>query len=196
MRRLISAILFPAILGLCGCRSEMYDQPRYKPYHASGFFEDGSSARPLVAGTVPRRDPKDRGNASAEHFDTGKISGVLAETLPFAVDRSVLERGQGRYRIFCTPCHGELGNGRGMIVLRGFNPPPSFHSDELRKQPVGHYFDVMTRGFGTMYSYASRIPAKDRWAIAAYIRALQLSQNALVPELSPEDQGRLEEVAR
>ena len=92
----------------------------------------------------------------AEHFDTGKMGGVLAETLPFPVDRSVLERGQDRYRIFCTPCHGELGNGRGMIVLRGFNPPPSFHSDELRKKPVGHYFDVMTRGFGTMYSYASR----------------------------------------
>ena len=114
----------------------------------------------------------------AEHFDTGKIAGVLAETLPFPVDRSVLERGQDRYRIFCTPCHGELGNGRGMIVRRGFNPPPSFHSDELRKKPVGHYFDVMTRGFGTMYSYASRIPARDRWAIAAYIRALQLSQHA------------------
>ena len=139
---------------------------------------------------------KELGTASAEHFDTGKIAGALAETLPFPVDRAVLERGQDRYRIFCTPCHGELGNGRGMIVRRGFNPPPSFHSEELRKKPVGHYFDVMTRGFGTMYSYASRVPAKDRWAIAAYIRALQLSQHAVVAELPPEDQGQLEGVAR
>ena len=115
---------------------------------------------------------------------TGKIAGVLAESLPFPVDRAVLERGQDRYRIFCTPCHGELGDGRGMIVRRGFNPPPSYHSDELRKQPVGHYFDVMTRGFGTMYSYASRVPARDRWAIAAYIRALQLSQHAAVSATS------------
>ena len=120
-----------------------------------------------------------KGKWSEELFTTGKTAGKLAETLPFPVDRAVLERGQDRFRIFCTPCHGELGDGRGMIVQRGFNPPPSFHSDELRKKPVGHYFDVMTRGFGTMYSYASRIPARDRWAIAAYIRALQVSQHAL-----------------
>jgi Cytochrome C oxidase, cbb3-type, subunit III len=188
--------LLLAILALAGCRSEMYDQPRFKPYHASGFFADGTSARPLVAGTVPQRNRKELGEASAAHFDTGKVAGVLAETLPFAVDRAVLERGQDRYRIFCTPCHGELGNGRGMIVRRGFNPPPSFHSDELRKKSVGHYFDVMTRGFGTMYSYASRIPAKDRWAIAAYIRALQLSQHARASELPPEDRAQLEGGAR
>ena len=115
---------------------------------------------------------------------TGKTGGKLAETLPFPVDRAVLERGQDRYRIFCTPCHGELGDGRGMIVRRGFNPPPTFHSDELRKEPVGHFFDVMTRGYGTMYSYASRVPPRDRWAIAAYIRALQLSQHAVAAELA------------
>jgi hypothetical protein len=185
-----------AALFLGGCRSEMYDQPRYKPYHASGFFEDGTSARPLVAGTVSRRGPNERGNAPAEHFDTGKTGGKLADELPFPVDRSVLERGQARFRIFCTPCHGELGNGRGMIVRRGFNPPPSFHSDEIRKKPVGHYFDVMTRGFGTMYSYASRVPARDRWAIAAYIRALQLSQHAPLSELPAEDLSRLERATR
>jgi len=188
---------FAAGLGLAlavlpGCRSEMYDQPRYKPYAASGFFADGMSARPLVAGTVPRPAPRVRGTASAELFETGKTAGKLAETLPFPVDRSVLERGQERFRIFCTPCHGELGNGRGMIVRRGFNPPPSFHSDELRKEPVGHFFDVMTRGFGTMYSYAARIPARDRWAIAAYIRALQLSQHAHAAGLPAEDQGQLQ----
>ncbi|HEV3309611.1 MAG TPA: cytochrome c [Chloroflexota bacterium] len=194
--RALAPLVTLAALFLGGCRSEMYDQPRFKPYHASGFFEDGTSARPLVAGTVARRDPNERGKASAEHFDTGKSGGKLAEVLPFPVDRSVLERGQGRYRIFCTPCHGELGNGRGMIVRRGFNPPPSFHGDELRKKPVGHYFDVMTRGFGTMYSYASRIPPRDRWAIAAYIRALQLSQHAAVSELPAEDQARLERAPR
>jgi hypothetical protein len=196
MSRSISVLALLEIVLLCGCRSEMYDQARYKPFQASRFFEDGTSARPQVVGTIPRRDPAELGNAPPEHFDTGKTSGVLAEKLPFPVNRSVLERGQDRFRIFCTPCHGELGNGRGMIVLRGFNPPPSFHSDEIRKKPVGHYFDVMTRGFGTMYSYASRIPAKDRWAIAAYIRALQLSQNALVSELPPVDQGRLKGVAQ
>jgi hypothetical protein len=103
----------------------------------------------------------------------------------------VLERGQDRFRIFCTPCHGELGDGRGMIVQRGFNPPPTFHSDLMRSKPVGHYFDVMTRGFGTMYSYASRIPARDRWAIAAYIRALQVSQHSLASELPPQDRSQL-----
>jgi hypothetical protein len=190
---------FVPVLGLAlavaGCRSEMYDQPRYKPYAASEFFADGTSARLLVAGTVPRPDPRVRGKASAELFETGKTAGKLAETLPFPVDRSVLERGQERFRIFCTPCHGELGDGRGMVVLRGFNPPPSYHTDELRKEPVGHFFDVMTRGFGTMYSYAARIPAPDRWAIAAYIRALQLSQHARAALLTPEDQAQLEGIA-
>ncbi len=122
---------------------------------------------------------ENRASGPMSYFTTGKTAGKLAETLPFPVDRAVLERGQDRFRIFCTPCHGELGDGRGMIVQRGFNPPPSFHGEEVRKKPVGHYFDVMTRGFGTMYSYASRIPARDRWAIAAYIRALQVSQHAL-----------------
>ena len=121
---------------------------------------------------------ENRASGPRSYFTTGKTAGKLSETLPFPVDRAVLERGQDRFRIFCTPCHGELGDGRGMIVQRGFNPPPSFHSEEVRKKPVGHYFDVMTRGFGTMYSYASRIPARDRWAIAAYIRALQVSQHA------------------
>jgi hypothetical protein len=187
-----AAVLGLTLAALPGCRSEMYDQPRYKPYAASEFFADGTSARPLVAGTVPRGDPQVRGQASAELFETGKTAGKLAETLPFPVDRPVLERGQERFRIFCTPCHGELGDGRGMIVRRGFNPPPSYHTDELRKESVGHFFDVMTRGYGTMYSYAARIPARDRWCIAAYIRALQLSQHALAADLPQEDRSRLE----
>jgi Cytochrome C oxidase, cbb3-type, subunit III len=188
------SLAVPFVFGLVvlsGCRSEMYDQPRYEPYEASDFFDDGTSARPLVSGTVSRRDPRDQGKWSQELFSTGTTAGKLAETLPFDVDRAVLERGQDRFRIFCTPCHGELGDGRGIVVQRGFNPPPSFHSDELRNKPVGHYFDVMTRGFGTMYSYASRIPARDRWSIAAYIRALQVSQRSLASDLPPQDRSQL-----
>ena len=176
-----------------GCRSEMYEQPRYEPLEPSKFFEDGSSARPLVAGTVPRDDPRGSPPAGAPEdvFYTGWSQGKLAESVPFTVDRSVLERGQERYRIYCTPCHGELGDGRGIVVRRGFNPPPPYYSEELRKQPIGHFFDVMTRGFGTMYSYAARIPPRDRWAIAAYIRVLQLSQHAEVASLPAEDRSRL-----
>jgi Cytochrome C oxidase, cbb3-type, subunit III len=188
----LAARLVLALVVLPGCRSEMYDQPRFEPYEASDFFDDGASARPLVLGTVPRRDASEQGPWSHELFTTGKTDGKLTETLPFSVDRSVLERGQDRFRIFCTPCHGELGDGRGIIVQRGFNPPPSFHGDEVRNKPVGHYFDVMTRGFGTMYSYAARIPARDRWAIAAYIRALQVSQHAVAADLSADDKSQLE----
>jgi hypothetical protein len=188
----LTIALLLALAVLPGCRNEMYDQPRFEPYEASDFFDDGASSRPLVAGTVPRPDPRDLGPWSQELFTTGKTGGQLSDKLPFPADRAVLERGQDRFRIYCTPCHGELGDGRGMIVQRGFNPPPSFHSEELRKKPVGHFFDVMTRGFGTMYSYAARIPARDRWAIAAYIRALQASQHANAADLPAADKKELE----
>jgi mono/diheme cytochrome c family protein len=124
-------------------------------------------------------------------FYSGWDKGKLAETVPFPVDRAVLERGQGRYRIYCIPCHGETGDGRGIIVRRGFNPPPPYSSEELLHQPIGHFFDVMTRGYGTMYSYADRVPPRDRWAIAAYIRALQLSQHAEFDKLPAEDRSQL-----
>jgi mono/diheme cytochrome c family protein len=178
---------------LCGCRSEMYDQPRYEPFEPSAFFEDGASARPLVAGTIPRNDPRGGppDGAAEDVFYSGWSQGKLAETVPFPIDRMVLERGQQRYRIYCTPCHGEAGDGRGIVVRRGFNPPPPYFSEELRNQPIGHFFDVMTRGYGTMYSYASRIPPRDRWAIAAYIRVLQLSQHAEAANLPEEDRGQL-----
>jgi mono/diheme cytochrome c family protein len=182
---------------LAGCRYEMYEQPRYEPLEPSAFFEDGKSSRPLVAGTVPRGDPRGAPPRGAEDvFYTGWDKGRLAETVPFPVDdpavlRAVLRRGQERYRIYCIPCHGESGDGRGMIVRRGFNPPPPFYSEELRKQPIGHFVDVMTRGYGTMYSYATRVPPRDRWAIAAYIRALQLSQHAEVAGLPEEDRRNL-----
>jgi hypothetical protein len=174
----------------------MYDQPRYEPLEASAFFEDGTSARPLVEGTVPRLDPRGMPQVrDASVFLTGMERGRLAASPPFPVDRRVLERGQERFRIFCTPCHGELGDGQGIIVKRGFTPPPSFASDRLRTEPLGHFFEVMTHGRGVMYSYASRVPPQDRWAIAAYIRALQLSQHAVASDLPAEDQSKLKEIA-
>jgi mono/diheme cytochrome c family protein len=156
-----------------GCRQDMQVQPRYNPYDASSFFDDGRSARQPVAGTVAR---------GQLHLDallyTGKVDGKDAEVFPFPVTRADLDRGRERFNIYCAPCHDITGGGRGMIVLRGFPAPPSFHIDRLRQAPPGHFFDVMTNGFGVMYSYASRVSPEDRWRIAAYIRALQLSQKA------------------
>lgn len=169
-----------------GCQ-DMYDQPRYKPLGASTFFADRRASRPVVPGTIARgrlaEDPV---------LATGKSGGADAVLFPFPITRAVLERGHERYDVFCSPCHDRAGTGRGMVVRRGFRQPPSFHQDRLRIAPPGHYFDAITNGFGSMYSYASRIPPRDRWAIAAYVRALQLSQNVRLQELAPEDQARVE----
>jgi hypothetical protein len=159
----------------------MHDQPKYKPLAGSTFFDDGRASRPLVAGTVARGQLK-----LDEHFYTGKVGGKLVDTFPMEVTRDMLERGRERYTIFCAQCHDRTGAGQGMIVQRGFRRPPSFHIDRLRQAPVGHYFDVMSNGFGSMYSYASRVSPKDRWAIIAYVRALQLSQNATLADVLPE----------
>ncbi len=183
------AIFGVLVFGLAGCRTEMYDQPRYDTFDATTIFPDGLSSRPLIAGTVPYgRAMED------EHFSTGRVDGKLAADFPSVVkvDREFLERGRQRYEIFCTPCHGQLGDGDGMIVRRGFSPPPTYHSVRLRNMEIGHFFDVQTRGFGAMYNYAARIKPDDRWAIAAYIRVLQLSQNAKRAELEPADIDQLE----
>ena len=164
----------------------MHDQPKYRPLAASKLFEDGRSARPLVEGTVARGQLRED-----ELFYAGRSGKDLAKIFPFPVTREVLERGRERYNIFCTPCHSLLGDGNGMVVQRGFRRPPSFHIDRLREAPPGHFFDVMTNGFGAMPSYASRIPVKDRWAITAYIRALQLSQNATLADVPPERRAGL-----
>jgi mono/diheme cytochrome c family protein len=180
----------------------MYEQARYEPLEPSTFFADGASSRSLPAGVVPRDDPRGGPPEGVSDlvFSTGWSGGRLAESVPFAVDRTLLLRGQERYRIYCTPCHGELGDGQGMIVRRGFNPPPPYASLELRRQPIGHFVDVMNRGYGTMYSYADRIAPRDRWAIAAYIRVLQLSQHAIVAELPERDRawvlGEIEDASR
>jgi mono/diheme cytochrome c family protein len=167
----------------------MAEQPRYDPLDPSTVFADGRSARPPVEGTVAR------GHAQLdEHHDAGTVAGVAAETLPVPLTQQLLGRGQQRYNIYCSPCHDRLGNGQGMIVRRGFSPPPSLHIERLRQAPVGHFFAVMTHGFGTMPPYSTQVPAHDRWAIAAYIRALQLSQFARLSDLSEDDRQRLEGV--
>lgn len=174
-----------------GCRKDMYDQPKYEAYEPSRSFADGTSSRPIVAGTVAR------GQAQLDdHYFTGKVDGKEVDTFPFAVDAAVLEKGRERFQIFCTPCHGRTGDGRGMVVRRGFSQPPTFHSPYLRDIPVGHFFTVITNGYGAMYSYAARIPTEDRWAIAAYIRALQYSQNAAPGDLAEAEQQKLAEATR
>jgi hypothetical protein len=166
----------------------MFNQPRYKPQGPSDFFADGRAGRPAVAGTVPRGHLKDD-----EHFYTGKVDGKLATTFPFLVTRAVLERGRERYDVFCAPCHDRVGNGNGVIVLRGLKHPPSLHDERLRNAPAGHFFDVITNGLGAMQDYSAQIPPRDRWAIIAYIRALQLSQRATPGDIPPEVLQQLRE---
>jgi cytochrome c553 len=173
---------------LCGCRLDMHVQPKYLPYNPSNFFDDGRSERPVVPGTVARGQLR-----LDELLYTGKENGVVADKFPFPITRADLERGRQRYNIYCTPCHDYTGSGRGIIVQRGFPPPPSFHTGELRQAPAGHFFEVITNGYGSMYSYAARVEPEDRWRIAAYIRALQLSQNAGLQDVPESERGKLTE---
>jgi mono/diheme cytochrome c family protein len=204
-----------AVLASAGCRSEMYDQPHYEPLEQSEFFADGKASRPLPAGTVPTLDPLQE--PRDDLYETGRIDGKHADTFPFPITRDDLTRGRERYQIFCAPCHGALGDGQGMIVKRGFTPPPPFYGKrvakvpenapnplyaDLRDAPAGHFFDVITNGHGVMYSYASRIPPDDRWRIVAYVRALQLSQYATLDDLktiqkpTPPEQRLLKEAGQ
>ncbi len=183
--RLIIPAIFLNALFTSACRIDMHVQPRYNPEAATAFFGDGRSARPTIDDTVAR---------GQLHVDearyTGKQNGKDIDFFPIQITRGDLERGQDRFKIYCSPCHGLLGDGRGMIVLRGLRQPPSYHDPRLVNAPVGHFFDVMTNGYGAMYSYASRIAVDDRWRIAAYIRALQLSQNAppqLAQQIAPQN---------
>src|ERR1700682_3269746 len=209
---LILLLTAHCLLLTVGCRRDMQDQPRMKPYRATVFFKDGLSSRPLVEGTIPRGFLK-----TDTEFFTGKkagrasfattsqqtqstvqpsaggasnatnISGAAAypddvEVFPLPVTKEIVERGKERYEIFCAACHGLTGNGDGMIVRRGFRRAASFNDDRLRQAPVGHFFDAITNGGGAMPAYAPQIPAQDRWAIIAYIRALQLSQQSQQPQ--------------
>jgi mono/diheme cytochrome c family protein len=164
----------------------MHDQPKYIPLRQSTFFSDNRSARPLVPGTVARGQLRDD-----TLLYTGKVNGVDAEVFPFPIDDAVMARGRERFDIYCSPCHGRTGQGNGMIVRRGYRPPPTYHQDRLRSAPVGHFFDVMTNGFGAMPDYVAQVKVEDRWAIAAYIRALQLSEHATVADVPPGERGTL-----
>lgn len=170
------------------CRQDMHDQPKHKAFTGSVLFPDGRSARPLIDGTVAR------GHLEADdHLYRGKVDGKAAETFPFAVDAKVMERGRERYLIHCTPCHGALGDGNGIVVMRGMRRPTSFHTERLQKSPPGYFFDVITNGFGAMFDLADRIPhVEDRWAIVAYVRALQKSQNALVADVPAQHRAELD----
>src|SRR5579885_1529376 len=179
--RTLSLLLVPIALAAVGCRQDMHNAPRYKPLAATDFFGDGRSARPLIEDTVARGHLR----LDAARY-TGKVNGKDVEVFPFPMTRADLLRGQERFDIFCSPCHGRLGDGEGMIPKRGYLRPPSYHIDRLKTAPVGHFFDVVTNGFGAMPSYASRVPVDDRWRIIAYIRVLQYSQGLTANQI-PQD---------
>jgi len=172
---------------LSACRQDMHDQPKYIPLRPSDFFADGRSARPLIEGTVAR------GYLDANVLlYTGKgPDGKPSNEFPMPVTKELLLRGQQRFNIYCSPCHDRTGNGNGMIVRRGYRHPPTYHSDRLRQQPNGYFFDVITRGFGAMPDYAVQVQPEDRWAIVAYIRALQLSQQASINDVPAADRSQL-----
>jgi hypothetical protein len=174
--------LLALAVSLAGCHTDMWRQPKTQPLDASEFYSDGQVSRPLVPGTIARDHLR-----LDEPYYTGAESGKWIDTIPHVVDKAFIKRGQDRFNAYCTPCHGRIGDGEGMIATRGFTllrPVASYHTDRLRNMPVGHFYDVITNGYGAMFSYASRIEPEDRWAVVAYIRALQLSQHA-----SPSDAG-------
>jgi len=175
---------------LAGCneellRQDMANQPKNKPLSESDFFADGRSERPLIENTVAR------GAIANDDLVIPKDSNAF----PLPLDAKLIERGESRYRIYCSPCHGIQGDGNGMIVVRGMKRPPSYHIDRLRQAPNGYFYDVVTNGFGSMYSYSAQIPPRDRWAIIAYVRALQLSRNAKAADLSEELRAKISSAA-
>ena len=179
------------LAGGAGCRRDMADQAHHEPLERSDFFADGAASRPLPAHTIARGELREDA-----HFYAGMDGQAIATTFPQPVTRAMLERGRERYDIYCSVCHGLTGDGLGMIVRRGFPQPPSFHQDRLRQAPPGHFFQVITNGFGLMYPYAQRVDPADRWAITAYIRALQLSQNATLADADAAGRAQLGEARR
>jgi mono/diheme cytochrome c family protein len=217
MRALLTLAGVTAAVALCGCEKamqDMYNQPKYKPLAASPLWTDGRSSRPEVAGTVahsggatagtssgrlgqlplpmaeaPVYPVDDQGNVKANL--TPESPKPLAVTNPLPIDRQTLDRGRERFDIYCSPCHSIAGDGDGMVARRGFPHPPSYHTPRLRNAPDAHFYNVITQGYGMMYSYADRVAPNDRWAIVAYIRALQLSQNARIDDVPPEHRAAL-----
>ncbi len=178
LRRLAAWIALPCLVLAGACRQDMHDAPRFDPLEAGPMFAQNASARPLVEGTVARGTLVDD-----ELLMTGKVAGTLVDQFPFAITAADLNRGEERFNVYCAPCHGRLGDGQGMVVQRGYRRPPSYHDDRMRQAPAGHYFDVMTNGFGVMPDYRTQVPVADRWRIVAYIRALQLSQYATTSDI-------------
>jgi cytochrome c553 len=181
-----AACLGAIALLLFGCRLDMHVQPKYLPYEPTSFFADGRSERQPVPGTVARGQLR-----LDELMFSGRENGVVVDKFPFPIAKADLDRGRERYNVYCTPCHDYTGQGRGMIVMRGFPQPPSYHIQRLRDAPAGHFYEVITNGFGAMYSYAARIEPADRWRIAAYIRVLQLSQNAKIDDVPESERQKL-----
>ncbi len=170
-----------AMLALAAsCRQDMQDMPKYKPLGESRFFADGRQARPIPAGTVARDEMIDN-----DVFHTGQTNGAFADTIPVPVTLGLLHRGHDRFDIYCSPCHGRLGDGNGMVAQRGFRAPANLHTDRLRSVPPGYIYQVITNGYGAMGDYGDQVPVEDRWAIVAYVRALQLSRNASPSDVPP-----------
>jgi mono/diheme cytochrome c family protein len=179
-----------AVVLAAGCAQKMADQPKVKPLAASDFFADGQAARPLPPDTVFHSD-----TANDDLLNTGKVNGEDADVFPFPITKEVLLRGQERFNIYCAVCHDRTGSAKGIVVQKGYAEPPILTSDRLINERVGHFFDVITNGFSAadqMPSYAAQIPVRDRWAIVAYIRALQLSQHATLDDVPPEVRPTLE----
>jgi len=189
MTRTLAGMLL-ATAAVAGCRQDMHDAPRYEAFEESDFFADKRSMRPLVEGTVARGMLRD----NDLYYTAAAPDGDLTATLPseVVVDKALLERGQERFNIYCAPCHSQLGDGNGMVVQRGYKRPTSFHDPRLREARVGYFYDVITNGFGQMPNYAAQIAPADRWAIVAYIRALQLSQGATLDDVPAAERGALE----
>jgi mono/diheme cytochrome c family protein len=183
-----AALVVVAAVLVAGCRQDMHDTPRYEAYEASAFFADGRASRTPPLGTVAR------GNLRADdHLYTGRVDGEFVDTFPFAISHADLERGRQRYNVFCAPCHGQVGDGNGMVVQRGLRQAATYHQDRLREEKVGYFFDVITHGFGAMQGYAEQVPVRDRWLITAYIRALQFSQHAPLDAVRPSERPRLDQ---
>lgn len=180
-------LLVLAVAALSGCRQDMHDQPKYIPLRPSDFFLDGRSARPLPEGTIARGHL----NEDTAYYTGKGPDGKPIADFPIPVTKEVILRGQQRFNVYCTPCHDRTGSGNGMIVRRGYRRPPTYHSDRLRQQPNGYFFDVITNGFGAMPDYSAQVPVADRWAIVAYIRALQLSQQASINDVPADARGQL-----
>jgi len=186
LRTLSAIATIPLLLLMAACRQDMQDQPKYKPLGANRFFADGRDARPIPAGTIARDELND-----TDSFHTGQANGAFLDAIPLKVDSKLLHRGQERFDIYCSPCHGRTGDGNGMVAQRGVKIPADIHTDRLRQVPPGYLYQVIKNGYGAMGDYGNQVPVNDRWAIVAYMKALQLSRNASLNDVPAEQRGQL-----